>query len=96
MCARIRGRGWELAVAVGACIDTDTSASEGTATATLTTVQDVDACVLVNASDAASVLGSPAVVDATPAGGFGETSSCAWVTDSDALLVVTVFEGRMF
>ncbi len=64
-------------VAVGACSDTDTSASEGTATQTPTTVQDVDACVLVDASDAASVLGSPAVVDATPAGGFGEASSCA-------------------
>ena len=76
-----------LALAVGACSDTDPSASEGTATETPTTVQDVDACVLVDASDATSVLGSPAVVDATPAGGFGEASSCAWVTDSDALLV---------
>jgi hypothetical protein len=86
-----------LAVAAGAaCSDTDTPAREGAGTATLTTVPDVDACVLVDASDAASVLGSPAVVDATPAGGFGETSSCAWITDSDALLVVTVFEGRMF
>ena len=86
-----------LAVAVGAaCSDTDTSAREGAGTATLTTVQEVDACVLVDANDAASVLGSPAVVDTTPAGGFGEASSCAWITDSDALLVVTVFEGRMF
>ena len=69
-----------LAVAVGAaCSDNDTPAREGAGTATLTTVPDVDACVLVDASDAASVLGSPAVVDATPAGGFGETSSCAWI-----------------
>lgn len=52
--------------------------------------------MLVDASDAASVLGSPAVVDAIPSGGFGEASPCAWVTDSDDLLVVTVFEGRMF
>ena len=86
-----------LAVAAGAaCSDTDTPAREGAGTATLTTVPDVDACVLVDASDAASVLGSPAVVDDTPIGGFGEASSCAWITDSDALLVVTVFEGRMF
>ena len=42
------------------------------------------------------MLGSPAVVDSTPAGGFGEASSCAWITDSEALLVVTVFEGRVF
>ena len=56
----------------------------------------VNACVLVDASDAARVLGSPAVVDTTPAGGFGEASSCAWITESEALLVVTVFEGRMF
>ena len=86
-----------LAVAVGvACSNADTSAREGTGTATPTTVQDVDACVLVDANDAARVLGSPAVVDTTAAGGFGETSLCAWVTASDALLVVTVFEGRMF
>ena len=85
-----------LAVAVGACSDTDTSATEGTATETPTTVQDVDACVLVDASDAASVLGSPAVVDATPAGGFGAASSCVWVTASEALLIVSVFEGREF
>ena len=37
-------------VAVGACSDTDTSASEGIATQTPATVQDVDACVLVDAS----------------------------------------------
>ena len=79
-----------LVVVVGAC---DTGERSTVATAT---VQDVNACVLVDASDAARVLGSPAVVDTTPAGGFGEASSCAWITESEALLVVTVFEGRMF
>ena len=79
-----------LVVVVGAC---DTGEGSTVATAT---VQDVNACVLVDASDAARVLGSPAVVDTTPAGGFGEASSCAWITESEALLVVTVFEGRMF
>ena len=100
-----------LAVAVGACSDGEesstvapagseasptTQAIEGPTAATVATPTDVDACVLVDANDAASVLGSPASVDTTPAGGFGEASSCAWITDSEALLVVTVFEGRVF
>ena len=95
-----------LAVLLGACSEeTSTVAPAGSEASSTTqtsesppaaTSADVDACVLVDASDAASVLGSPAVVDTTPAGGFGETSSCAWITDSEALLIVTVFEGRMF
>ncbi len=100
-----------VAVVVGACGDTgdratvapvgsDASATpqatEGATTDTVTTPPDVDACVLVDASDAAGVLGSPATVDATPAVGFGAASSCAWITESGALLVVTIFEGRMF
>ncbi len=100
-----------LGVVVGACGDTrdratvasagsDASATpqatEGATTDTVTTPPDVDACVLVDASDAASVLGSPATVDATPAVGFGAASSCVWITESEALLVVSVFEGREF
>ena len=100
-----------LAVIVGACSDTGersagtpagsdasatTQAGDQNATATVATLPDVDACVLVDASDAARVLGSPAIVESTPAGGFGEASSCAWITESEALLVVSVFEGRQF
>ncbi len=65
-------------------------------TATTTARPEVDACVLVDAADAASILGAPASVDATPGPSFGEVSTCAWVTVGDALLVVTVFEGRQF
>lgn len=100
-----------MAVVVGACSDTGeistaapagadipaaTQATEGLPTATGATLPDVDACVLVNASDAADVLGSSASVDPTPAGGFGEASSCVWTTESEALLVVSVFKGRAF
>ena len=90
-----------LAVVVGACSDTGerstaTQTGEGTTLATVAMPPSVDACVLVDADDAANVLGSPATVDATPATGFGEASSCAWITDSEALLVVSVFEGRQF
>jgi hypothetical protein len=63
---------------------------------TLGVGSDVDACVLVDADDAESVLGSPAVADTTPAASFGETSSCVWNTESEALMVVSVFEGREF
>ena len=100
-----------LAVVVGACSDTGgsstvapagsnasatTQAIQGTPPATVATLPEVDACVLVDASDAASVLGSPATVDATPAVGFGAASTCVWITESEALLVVSVFEGREF
>ncbi|MCP5031993.1 MAG: hypothetical protein GY939_09340 [Actinomycetia bacterium] len=73
-----------------------TSTPEPETTDAATETVDVDACVLVDAADAERILGAPATVDTTPAGGFGETSACSWVTESDALLVVTVFEGRQF
>lgn len=63
---------------------------------TIAAGSEVDACVLVDADDAASILGSPAEVDTTPAGSFGETSSCAWITESEALLFVSLFEGSEF
>ena len=75
---------------------TTTVELSGTSEATEATGSDVDACVLVDADDAASVLGSPAQIDTTSIAGFGETSVCAWITESDALLVVTLFEGRQF
>ena len=49
-----------LAVVVGACSDTGESSTVAPA----------------GSDAAASVLGSPAIVDTTPAGGFGEASSC--------------------
>ena len=51
---------------------------------------------VVDADDAARILGAPATVDTTPSPSFGETSVCAWLTGSDALLVVSLFEGRQF
>ena len=74
----------------------DTTTGEGDGAATETARPDVDACVLVDAEDAVGILGSPAVVDTTPIAGFGEVSVCAWITESDALLVVSVFAGREF
>ncbi len=100
-----------LGVVVGACSNTEesstvapassdasatTRAMEGTTAGTVATLPDLDACVLVDARDAASVLGSPAIVDTPPAGGFGEASSCVRITESEASLVVSVFEGREF
>ena len=75
---------------------TTTVELSGTSETTEATGSDVDACVLVDADDAASVLGSPAQIDTTSIAGLGETSVCAWITESDALLVVTLFEGRQF
>ena len=75
---------------------TTTPETVAPAETTVAVGSDVDACVLVDADDAASVLGSPAVADTTPAASFGETSSCVWTTESEALLVVSVFEGREF
>ncbi len=57
---------------------------------------EVDACVLVDAVDAESVLGALATMDTAPAAGFGATSICSWVTEDLALLVVSVFEGLQF
>ena len=93
-----------LVVVGGACSNTGErstapAGSDGSATTRdteHTSTTDVDACFLVDANDAASVLGSPAVIDTTPAGGFGAASSCVWITESDALLIVSVFEGRQF
>ena len=73
-----------------------TSPTVGDTTTTATPRPDVDACVLVDASDAASVLGSEATADTTPVPDFGQVSICAWITESEALLVVSVFEGRQF
>ena len=56
----------------------------------------VDACRLVDANAAATILGAPAHVDNAGIGGFGETSLCGWVTDTDALLVVSVFDGAHY
>ena len=84
------------AAPAGADMPAATQATEGAPTATVATLPDVDACVLVDASDAAGVLGSPASVDPTPAGGFGEASTCVWTTESEALLVASVFKGRAF
>ena len=88
-----------LAVVIGACGDTgerSTAASAGSDLSAATTLPEVDACVLVDASDAARVRGSPAIVDTTPAAGFGAASSWAWITESEALLVVSLFKGRAF
>ena len=88
----MRGPWWYLvlAVVVGACSDA------GERSTVVPAGSDVDACVLVDASDAAIVLGSTTIVDTTPAAGFGQTSSCWWITESEALLSVSVFEGREF
>ena len=75
---------------------TTTGETAETTEATAAGGSDVDACDLVNADDAAGILGSPAVVDTTPSPNFGETSVCAWVTGSNALLVVSLFEGREY
>ena len=80
-----------LAVGAGACGD-----SGGTTGETMATPPDVDACVLVDASDAARVLGSPASADTTSSTGFGAASTCVWTSESDALLIVSVFQGREF
>ena len=83
----------------GASAEDATTITEETAETTEATAVSgttVDACDLVNADDAAGILGSPAVVDTTPSPSFGETSVCAWVTESDALLVVSLFEGREY
>lgn len=101
-----------LMVVIASCSDTDsTPVTASTASATSTPLGtstggdtstvavprlDLDACVLVDATDAASILGSEATVDTTPAANFGEVSFCAWITGSDALLTVSVFEGRQF
>ena len=63
-----------------------TSTTRAVDTTTITTSAvprpDIDACVLVDESDAASILGSEATVDATPVVGFGETSVCSWITEN--------------
>jgi hypothetical protein len=56
----------------------------------------VDACELVTSTDAERILGGAASVDPDSIGGFGETSACSWVTDADALLFVSLFEGTQF
>jgi hypothetical protein len=56
----------------------------------------VDACELVTSTDAERILGAAASVDPDSIGGFGETSACSWVTDADALLFVSLFEGTQF
>ena len=54
------------------------------------------ACELVTAADAERILGAAASIDPDSIGGFGETSACSWVTDADALLFVSLFEGTQF
>lgn len=61
-----------------------------------TTAAAADACILVDATDAERILGAPAEIDDSGIGGFNETSSCAWITADEALLVVTLFEGQQF
>ena len=72
-----------------------TTATEGTAT-TGPVQGEIDACDLVDADAATEILGEGAVVDPFVGDTFGATSVCTWVTPADALLVVTVFEGRQF
>jgi len=71
-------------------------ASEVPTTSPPTDNTEVDACVLVDAADAESVLGAPATMDPAPVEGFGATSICSWETEDLALLVVSVFEGLQF
>jgi hypothetical protein len=71
-----------------------TTTTDGTAT-TGPVQADIDACDLVDVDAANKILGEGAVMDLVGET-FGATSVCAWVTPANALLVVTVFEGRQF
>lgn len=55
----------------------------------------IDACDLVDTDAATAILGGPAEIDDLGANA-GIGSVCSWVTPTDALLTVTLFEGREF
>ncbi len=93
-----------LALLAASCFhssDSDSETSSSTTASTAATEDpapegDVDACELVGADAATDILGDGAFVDTSEGETFGATSICTWVTPADALLVVSVFEGRQF